>query len=785
MSELAEALASRGLLEKDRDQSQLVDALGDEVWLDNQDVAYSIPALTEGRRFTHRLAQEEKTLGRLRQFPDFAGFWLQLQEPAERQGATHYSLLDDEFVQWVVSTDPEWLAPFAAGELIQVTRRDEALVVSGCEDPGEGEAERQAIAELHRRFVEDKESGDAEDFMLHLLAGDPELFRSPQPPLGEIFVACRIPVIGAQIEGLNSHLDDHFVAMLSDMHDFDRCCQQALRAVKSAFAYWRVPELRGEVDISAAARNMAHGQVAEAFTDLFLETSMTREPAFREFAEALAKVKGDRAAAGMYLLGCIHDVSLDPERARAGFSMAHMRDPGYTPAIEALAELAAARGDAAEARGLWGRSASVAAKDEAEALDQLLGAEVPKVGRNDPCPCGSGRKYKVCHEGMRATLTPDQRHSWLMRKIAYFPQRAGNGIRLATEMAHLDQLIDPEHEGEFSDALYLDLIAWDDRNLSAFYARRGPILPPEDAATARALAESRRDLWEVVAADPGRLLSLRNVRSGEEVQVEEGHGAVDYPAGSRLLARVVELAVGTSLYGVVYRVPEEEVERVLAMLAEGMDSWDLAQWYAESPGTGEDVFNSSGEPIVFCTVTARLPDPAAAAALLDRHLERSGDATWVAKEDTEQLESAIVGTFQIHGDLLAYGANSVQRFARVSKKVEELLGDLEILEQRSIPLAEAMGEDGEVHEESSAEMPSTDDPAMQALFHEVMQKAELKWVDQPVPALRGRTPRQAVADPELRGELERLLAGFERDERRLPVGAAGFSAARLRALLGI
>ena len=23
--------------------------------------------------------------------------------------------------------------------------------------------------------------------------------------------------------------------------------------------------------------------------------------------------------------------------------------------------------------------------------------EEPKVGRNDPCPCGSGRKYKKCH----------------------------------------------------------------------------------------------------------------------------------------------------------------------------------------------------------------------------------------------------------------------------------------------------------------------------------------------------------------------------------------------------
>jgi preprotein translocase subunit SecA len=24
-------------------------------------------------------------------------------------------------------------------------------------------------------------------------------------------------------------------------------------------------------------------------------------------------------------------------------------------------------------------------------------AQVPRVGRNDPCPCGSGKKYKQCH----------------------------------------------------------------------------------------------------------------------------------------------------------------------------------------------------------------------------------------------------------------------------------------------------------------------------------------------------------------------------------------------------
>lgn len=29
--------------------------------------------------------------------------------------------------------------------------------------------------------------------------------------------------------------------------------------------------------------------------------------------------------------------------------------------------------------------------------DAPLGDDVPKVGRNDPCPCGSGKKYKQCH----------------------------------------------------------------------------------------------------------------------------------------------------------------------------------------------------------------------------------------------------------------------------------------------------------------------------------------------------------------------------------------------------
>jgi preprotein translocase subunit SecA len=35
--------------------------------------------------------------------------------------------------------------------------------------------------------------------------------------------------------------------------------------------------------------------------------------------------------------------------------------------------------------------------DDTTVATRVLADEVPKVGRNDPCPCGSGKKYKNCH----------------------------------------------------------------------------------------------------------------------------------------------------------------------------------------------------------------------------------------------------------------------------------------------------------------------------------------------------------------------------------------------------
>lgn len=34
---------------------------------------------------------------------------------------------------------------------------------------------------------------------------------------------------------------------------------------------------------------------------------------------------------------------------------------------------------------------------EQEAKPEPMRRAYPKVGRNEPCPCGSGKKYKHCH----------------------------------------------------------------------------------------------------------------------------------------------------------------------------------------------------------------------------------------------------------------------------------------------------------------------------------------------------------------------------------------------------
>jgi len=61
-------------------------------------------------------------------------------------------------------------------------------------------------------------------------------------------------------------------------------------------------------------------------------------------------------------------------------------------AVRGIADLDAAVGELVEAVAeLYDRTTPLRYRVEAQRRD------TPKVGRNDPCPCGSGRKFKHCH----------------------------------------------------------------------------------------------------------------------------------------------------------------------------------------------------------------------------------------------------------------------------------------------------------------------------------------------------------------------------------------------------
>jgi len=86
----------------------------------------------------------------------------------------------------------------------------------------------------------------------------------------------------------------------------------------------------------------------------------------------------------------------DPVQDSASFAAlaATIGDPA---AAEELAGVAAQPGGAAAAGAATGVGAQARFADDGETQVPIVKSEREKVGRNDPCWCGSGKKFKFCH----------------------------------------------------------------------------------------------------------------------------------------------------------------------------------------------------------------------------------------------------------------------------------------------------------------------------------------------------------------------------------------------------
>jgi preprotein translocase subunit SecA len=88
------------------------------------------------------------------------------------------------------------------------------------------------------------------------------------------------------------------------------------------------------------------------------------------------------------------------ERLMRALQAQHAEAPTLLAGGTAAPDAAAAAAGASGGAGL--AAAPVAAGAAAEFTAPFV-REVPKVGRNEPCPCGSGRKFKHCHGALAST----------------------------------------------------------------------------------------------------------------------------------------------------------------------------------------------------------------------------------------------------------------------------------------------------------------------------------------------------------------------------------------------
>jgi hypothetical protein len=127
-------------------------------------------------------------------------------------------------------------------------------------------------------------------------------------------------------------------------------------------------------------------------------------------------------------------------------------------------------------------------------------------------------------------------------------------------------------------------------------------------------------------------------------------------------------------------------------------------------------------------------------------------------------------------------ANSDKRMDRVLATLARLDPAIKVLDDSRRPLRDAREA-----AELAKQMPITgedtldpNDPELAAFLDQFVRDYETKWLDEPIPALDGHTPRQAADDPTRRADLIKLLDTF-------PAGEAGvgMDADRLRAALGL
>ena len=186
------------------------------------------------------------------------------------------------------------------------------------------------------------------------------------------------------------------------------------------------------------------------------------------------------------------------------------------------------------------------------------------VGRNDPCPCGSGRKYKQCCLS-NLELGEARWRAWREAESAVVPavlEFAGDTWGEAFLKHAFEEFFfgspdpeDPLTHGKW-DQLFLPWFAFDfipkprtrqEKAASwptttvaeAYLHDHGLHLPATEARVLRAGAEAPLSFMVVTSVEAGQSVDLRDILSGDVYHVVERSASTGLRSGHVLLARVI------------------------------------------------------------------------------------------------------------------------------------------------------------------------------------------------------------------------------------------------------
>lgn len=445
-----------------------------------------------------------------------------------------------------------------------------------------------------------------------------------------------------------------------------------------------------------------------------------------------------------------------------------------------------------------------------------------KIGRNDPCPCGTGKKYKQCCGKPIASAAAEagSHQGAVERAVAWLAQHHRKGFAVALETAIDDsffEIFDDEDEARaamagISEALWqqiqINLTEWllaegdiqvkgeQQRVAELLLGPRGPLLTTDQRAWLEQLALRPLRLYDVTEVAPGAGITLCDALATDQapLAVIERAGSQSLRVGMQIGARLMEVGGQHQLSGAIYpfsawggravqarlralgaQSREHEEDEILLQSLTIVDGW-LAQHLVPEP-LPDFIDSHSGEPLLFTTDHYAVQDWDALAAALAAQPDVQGDweAGWDRLLDCDdgQIRSQATISRKPGGRQMAVLYRTAGLAERGRAWFDALAGDSVKFELRELSdpkgLLSRAGMQLSQAQQNSALPAGLDAHSLAQAMETVILRTYANWADEPIPALGGRTPRQAIQSAPGRERVKGLLRSYQDGEARQAV----------------